>query len=231
MHVTPEAAMIFAAGFGKRMRPLTDDRPKPLIQVAGRPLIDRAIDFARDAGARRVVANLHYKSQMLRDHLRGSSVQLVEERPDILDTGGGLRNALTLLGNGPVWTLNPDAVWLGVNPLRLAAENWDPDRMDALLVCLRPGHARGRIGFGDFRIADDGRLSRGGDAVYGGAQIIKTDRLAEIRETAFSLNKLWDLMMADGRCFACAYPGTWCDVGNPDALALAEQMLRTPDRV
>lgn len=223
--------MIFAAGFGTRMRPLTDDRPKPLVEFAGRPMIDHAIDLARHAGARRLVANLHYKAQMLRDHLAGSDVHLVEETPDILDTGGGLRNALPQLGAGPVWTLNPDAVWQGPNPLRLAAEHWDPDRMDALLVCVAPDRAHGRDGGGDFRIAEDSRIARGGPAIYGGAQIIRTDRLAEIPETAFSLNRLWDLLLADGRCFGVLYPGTWCDLGHPAALPIAEEMLRGGTRV
>lgn len=231
MPLMPEAAMIFAAGFGTRMRPLTEDRPKPLVSLSGRPMIDRAIDLARDAGARTVVANLHYKADMLRDHLDGSGIALVEERPDILDTGGGLRNALPHLGSGPVWTLNPDAVWQGPNPLRLAVERWDPARMDALLVCVPPDRARGRQGGGDFSVAVDGRVSRGGEAIYGGAAIVATDRLAEIEECVFSLNRLWDLLIADGRCFACLYPGQWCDVGHPAALPLAEEMLKGPTHV
>lgn len=227
----PSAVMIFAAGFGTRMRPLTADRPKPLVELAGRPMIDRAIDLARDAGAERIVANLHYKGAMLRNHLRGTGVDLVEEQPDILDTGGGLRNALPALGPGPVWTLNPDAVWQGPNPLRFAAERWAPERMDALLVCLTQGQVRERKGPGDFRVAADGRVSRGGDAIYGGVQILKTDRLGEIPERVFSLNRLWDLLIADGRCFACLHPGNWCDLGHPGALVTAERMLGETHRV
>jgi MurNAc alpha-1-phosphate uridylyltransferase len=231
MRLIPSAVMIFAAGFGTRMRPLTVDRPKPMVQLAGRPMIDHAIDLARDAGADRVVVNLHYKGELLRDHLRNTAVRLVEEQPDILDTGGGLRHALPNLGPGPVWTLNPDAVWQGPNPLRFAAERWEPDRMDALLVCLAPEQVRGRIGPGDFHVTTDGRVSRGGDRIYGGVQILKTERLMEIPDEVFSLNRVWDLMMADSRCFACMYPGTWCDIGRPEALKIAEDILGEPDRV
>lgn len=218
--------MIFAAGFGTRMMPLTRDKPKPMVELAGRPLIDHAIDLARDAGAKRVVANLHYKADVLREHLEGSDICLVEEQPDILDTGGGLRHALPFVGEGPVWTLNPDAIWRGPNPLGFAADRWDPDRMDALLVCLEPSRCRGRKARGDFKVGRDGRVSRGGDVIYGGAQILKTDRLTEIADRVFSLNRLWDLMMEEGRCFACIYPGTWCDVGHPEALPIAESMLK-----
>lgn len=223
--------MIFAAGFGTRMRPLTRDRPKPLIALAGRPMIDHAIDLARGAGAQRLVANLHYKAEMLRAHLAGSDVDMVEESPDLLDTGGGLRHALPQLGPGPVWTLNPDAVWQGPNPLEFAAERWDDDRMDALLVCVPPDRAHGRDGPGDFDVTADGRVTRGSGAIYGGAQIIRPDRLAGIPERAFSLNILWDILIAEGRCFACLYPGSWCDVGHPAAIPVAETMLKGQARV
>lgn len=231
MRLMPQAAMIFAAGFGTRMKPLTDDRPKPLVRLAGRPMIDHAIELAREGGARRLVTNLHYRASMLRDHLRGTGVIAVEEKPQILDTGGGLRHALPQLGPGPVWTLNPDAVWQGPNPLQFGADTWEPDRMDALLVCLPPERVRGRLGGGDFHVASDGRVMRGGDTVYGGVQILKTDRLAEIPEKAFSLNILWDLLIANGRCFAAIYPGKWCDIGHPAALEIAEAMLRESGRV
>lgn len=223
--------MIFAAGFGTRMQPLTRDRPKPLVEVAGRPMIDHAIALARNAGAQRIVANLHYKAEMLRDHLKGSGVRFVEEAPDILDTGGGLRHALPVLGDGPVWALNPDAIWQGPNPLKLLKDHWDGGRMDALLLCVPPARAKAHAGSGDFRIGPDGRATRGDAAIYGGAQIIHPGRLAEIPERAFSLNRLWDMLIAERRCFACLYPGAWCDVGHPAAIPIAEEMLKGRTRV
>ena len=221
----PDAVMIFAAGFGTRMRPLTADRPKPIIPVGGRPLIDHARTIADGAGARRIVANLHYLPEILEAHLDGTGVTTIREAPEILDTGGGLRHALPLLGQGPVWTLNPDAIFRGPNPLTHLKRAWQPERMDALLLCIEPERALGTETRGDFSIDADGRIARGPGVIYGGAQIARTDRLAEIPSRAFSLNSYWDLLMADARCFGVIYPGRWCDVGHPGGIPLAESLL------
>jgi len=197
--------------------------------VAGRPLIDHAISLARDAGIGRIVANLHYRAEMLREHLAGSGVILSEETPEILETGGGLRAALPLLGPGPVFTMNSDAVWSGPNPLRLLTEAWEPARMDALLLCVERDRALGHQGTGDFVIGKAGRATRGPGAVFSGVQIIRTDALADIPQNAFSLNLLWDRMLTDGRLHALAYPGRWCDVGHPEGITLAESMLESRD--
>jgi len=225
MTARPEAAMLFAAGFGTRMGDLTRDRPKPLVEVAGRPLIDHALDLIRPLGLPRVVANLHYKPEMLRAHLEPMGIALSQETPNILDTGGGLRAARSLLGPGPVFTLNTDAIWAGPNPLDLLRAGWDTARMDALLICVPPGRARGRSGAGDFAMEADGRIARGPGLIYGGAQIIRTDLLDEIEEEVFSLNRVWDRMLARWRLFALEYPGHWCDVGHPGGIALAETLL------
>lgn len=217
--------MIFAAGFGTRMGALTAHRPKPLIPVAGKPLIDHALDQVRAHGPERIVVNLHYKADMLRRHLRGSEVRLSEEQPDILETGGGLRAALPLLGSGPVFTMNSDAVWAGPNPLHLLAEAWDPARMDALLMCVAREAAVGHAGPGDFVVSDGAPARRGPGAVYSGLQIVKTDGLAKIEDRIFSLNRLWDRMLEEDRLFALTYPGKWCDVGRPEGIGLAEDML------
>lgn len=215
--------MIFTAGLGTRMRPLTDDRPKPLIQVAGRTLLDRAVDLGRDAGAAPIVVNTHYLGDQIERHLAGQEVAISAEPDLILDTGGGLRQALPLLGPGPVMTLNPDVVWTGPNVLSALMAAWD-DRMDALLALVPLAQATARQGAGDFSL-DGGRLHRRGDYVYAGAQIIRTDRLAEIGDAVFSLNRLWDLMIADGRAHGLIHPGGWCDVGYPAAIPLAEALL------
>ena len=225
MRDDPQAVMLFAAGFGTRMGSLTADRPKPLIPVAGRALIDHALDLASGTGVERVVANLHYKADLLAEHLSDRNVVLSHETPEILETGGGLRQALPLLGNGPVFTLNTDAVWNGPNPLDLARAAWNPERMDALLVCIPPELAVGHTGRGDFVLDDEGRLTRGPGLIYGGAQIIKTGGLARIRESVFSLNILWNSMLKEGRLFGLSYPGQWCDVGRPEGIAMAEQMI------
>ncbi|GAB4298726.1 MAG: nucleotidyltransferase family protein [Roseovarius sp.] len=217
--------MIFAAGFGTRMGALTAARPKPLIEVGGRPLIDHAIALARAAGVTRIVVNLHYRAAMLRAHLAGRDVLISEETPDILETGGGLRAALPLLGEGPVFTMNADAIWAGPNPLDLLARAWRAPRMEALLMCIPRRRALGHDGRGDFVIAPDGRARRGRGLIFSGAQITRTERLHEIAQAAFSLNLLWDRMERSGGLFALPYPGRWCDVGRPEGIALAEAML------
>jgi len=229
MRDDPQAVMLFAAGFGTRMGALTAHRPKPLIPVAGRTLMDRSLDLAVNAGLERKVVNLHYKAEMLRDHLAGTDVLISHETPEILETGGGLRLALPLLGAGPVFTMNTDAIWKGPNPLQVAQDAWEPDRMDALLVCVARNDALGHSGKGDFSLDAAGHLRRGEGFVYGGVQIIKTDGLAAIAESAFSLNVLWDRMLEQGRLCGVPYPGMWCDVGRPEGIAQAESLIGTAD--
>ncbi|MFP4327214.1 MAG: nucleotidyltransferase family protein [Paracoccaceae bacterium] len=221
----PDAVMLFTAGFGTRMGALTVDRPKPLIEVGGKPLVDHALDLAEAIRPRRIVANLHYKAEMLARHLSPRGVALSREEPDILETGGGLRAALPLLGPGPVFTMNTDAVWSGPNPLELLQEAWMPERMDALLMCIPPETAFGHDGTGDFRVDAQGRAERGSGLVYTGVQIIRPDALKTVPERVFSLNLLWDRMLAEGRVHALCYPGLWCDVGRPEGIVLAETML------
>jgi MurNAc alpha-1-phosphate uridylyltransferase len=223
----PDAVMIYAAGFGTRMGALTHDLPKPLIEVAGKPLIDHALDQVEGFGPRRIVVNLHYKADALRTHLAHRDILFSEEQPDILETGGGLKAALPLLGSDPVFTMNSDAVWHGPNPLSLLKTHWNPERMDALLLGIEPDMAIGHKGSGDFIVHPDGRAERGPGVVYSGVQIIRTDRLAEIEDSVFSLHALWDKFLNAGTLHAVNYPGKWCDVGHPEGIALAEGMLNS----
>ena len=220
--------MVFAAGFGTRMGVLTANRPKPLIPVAGKPLLDHALDLADEAGAVPVVVNTHYLADQIARHLAGRPVTLSHEADEILETGGGLRKALPHLGDGPVMTLNSDAVWTGQNPLSQLAAQWDPDRMDALLLLLPVGQATGHNGTGDFVMGADGRIARANGAaglVYLGAQILRCEGLAEVDRRVFSLNLLWDEMIGRGRAFGLVHDGGWCDVGRPEGIAQAEAML------
>jgi MurNAc alpha-1-phosphate uridylyltransferase len=226
----PFPLMIFAAGFGTRMGALTADRPKPLIPVAGRALIDHALDVARGAGAGRVVVNVHYLADQMEAHLAGSGVAISDERAQILETGGGLRAALPLLGPGPVAVLNSDGIWTGANPLAELAGAWDPDRMEALLLLLPVDETRGHGTKGDFRLDRDGRISRGEggeDHVYIGAQILQPGRLAGVAEAAFSLNPVWNQMIAAGTAYGIRHQGGWCDVGHPEGIAEAERLLHS----
>ena len=216
--------MIFAAGKGTRMAPLTDVTPKPLIRVGGQTLLDRALTLAEQAGTGPAVLNTHHLGDQIRHHVNGRGIAISDEADLLLETGGGLRKALPLLGTGPVITMNPDVVWTGANPVRALLDAWD-DRMDALLMLVPLAHTHGRQGAGDFSLDPAGRLIRRGDLVYGGVQIIRTDRLAEIPDDVFSLNRLWDLLIAGGRAHGLIHDGEWCDVGRPDCIPLAEALL------
>ena len=227
MRHDPDALMLFAAGKGTRMWTLTADRPKPLIEVAGRALIDHTIDLTEGVPLSRGVVNLRYLPDQLRAHNFTRDDILFSDEPALLETSGGLRVALPLLGPAPVYTLNSDAILTGGNPLARLRAAWDPERMDDALVMLIPQErARSHKGRGDFVMGAEGRLSRGPGPIYRGPQILKIELLTAIPEPAFSLSLVWDLMIARRRLFGLLHDGDWCDVGNPEGIMLAEQMLR-----
>lgn len=220
--------MLFAAGFGSRMGALTAQRPKPLVKVAGKALIDHALSVLDAAGVTDIVVNLHYLGDQIEAHLAHRPIQFSREMPDILETGGGLKAAAPLLGQGPVITLNTDAVWTGQNPILQLRAAWDPARMDALLLLLPAETALGHTGTGDFLLDQDDRISRANGAkapIYLGAQILKTECVFAKSETVFGLNTIWDQMIAEGRAFGIIHQGGWCDVGRPEGIALAEGLL------
>ena len=228
--------MIFAAGFGTRMGDLTKTCPKPMIPVAGRPLIDHALDLTSGPNINPVIVNLHYLPDQLETHLANrSGVRTILERQTVLETGGGLKNALPFLGDNPVLTLNSDAVWTGDNPLTRLQNAWDPEVMDALLMLVPKENAQEHRGSGDFFLDETGRLARIGKAatapfVYSGAQIVKTAPLLDIQEQVFSLNLLWDQYLADRRVFGIVHHGGWVDVGTPHGIHVAEvELARFPN--
>lgn len=221
----PHAVMFFAAGLGTRMRPLTDNLPKPLIKADGKALLDHAMEPAVSLGLSPMVANTHYLPEMVEDHLLARDVATSPEPDVVLETGGGLRHALPLLGDGPVFTMNTDAVWRGPNPFDTLDQHWDPEKMDGLVLLIPEERATGfkfKTGFG---LDPEGRALWQPDYAYAGAQILKTGRLREIDAEVFSLRDVWDLMRADGRLYGCVYPGHWCDVGTPEAIGRAEALL------
>jgi N-acetyl-alpha-D-muramate 1-phosphate uridylyltransferase len=229
MPAFPFPLMVFAAGFGTRMGVLTTDRPKPLIPVAGKPLIDHALEVGLNAGVTRTVVNTHYRADQMATHLAGRGIEISHE-PEILETGGGLKAALPLLGGGPVAILNSDGIWTGANPLTQLAQAWDPTRMEALLLLLPLNRTLAHGPKGDFRLGPDSRISRGEggeDHVYIGAQIIRTPRIAATADPVFSLNRIWTEMIAADTAYGVLHDGAWCDVGNPEGIAEAERLLHS----
>lgn len=217
------AAMVFAAGLGTRMRPLTDDRPKALVRVAGRALVDHAL--AQVAGAGPVVVNVHHHADMVATHLAGRGIHVLREDPVPLETGGGLRHALPLLGPGPVVTTNSDSVWTGPTLMETLTAAWRAEAMDALLLLVPPCRAVG-TGGRRFAIGPDGRMAPDPDGLIAtGACMMRTDAVAAETRPVFSLLDVWMAAMGRGRLHGVEHPGHWADVGAPDRIAQAEAML------
>ena len=232
----PETAMILAAGYGKRMRPLTESLPKPLLEVTGRPMIDQILDHLRRAGIRRAVVNLHHLGEALERHLAGvetPEILLSWEREELLETGGGVKAALDKIGEEPFFVVNGDVVWLdGFEPaLHRLARFWDPERMDALLLLHPTITAFGYDGDGDFIMDPDGRLRRREERevaafLFAGVQILHPRLFKGAPEGPFSLNRLYDRAIEEERLFGLRHDGEWFHVGTPEALRLADELLR-----
>lgn len=229
-------AMVMAAGKGMRMRPLTDKMPKPLVPFMGKPLIDHVLDRLAEAGIEEAVVNVHYLASMLEAHLAPRTaprIVISDERAELLDTGGGTKKALPLLGEDPVITFNSDSVWiegLGSNLGNLIAA-WDPERMDALLMIADASRTIGYVGRGDFNMDAEGRLTRRAPSttvpfMFAGVQIVKPALFAEGPAGPFSTNLIWDRLIEQGRLFGQRMGGVWMHVGAPDDLAEAEAFLR-----
>ena len=233
----PKTAMVMAAGLGKRMRPLTATRPKPLIPVAGKPLLDHTIDHLRAAGVERAVVNVHYLADTLEAHLgsvEGIDIVVSDERAQLLETGGGLMKARPLLGDDPVFVVNSDNYWLDgpVDALKLLAARWNPAEMDVLLLVVPLARAHCHAGRGDFHLAPNGRIvrrrQRGRVApfVYIGVQIVNPAILIDAPDGAFSTMLFWERAIERGRAYALVHQGLWVDVGTPAAIARAEALLQ-----
>ncbi|ODU19629.1 MAG: mannose-1-phosphate guanylyltransferase [Sphingomonas sp. SCN 67-18] len=232
-----DTAMVLAAGLGKRMRPLTATRPKPLVEVAGKPLLDHVMDRLRAAGVKRAVVNVHYLADALEAHVRnriqGIEIAVSDERAQLLETGGGLVKALPLIPDDPFLVVNSDNLWVDgpMDTIRALAARWDDAQMDALLLLVPQSRAFCHGGQGDFHMDALGRISRrkpGGRVapfVYSGIQIVSRRLLADPPEGAFSANILWDRAIAAGRLFGLTHQGLWFDVGTPPAIRKTEQIL------
>jgi len=228
-------AFVLAAGLGSRMRPLTDTIPKPLVPLAGKPLIDHVLDRLATAGITNAVVNVHHHAEKLEAHLKSRvtpRITISDERGVLLDTGGGVARALPLLGEGAFIIHNSDSVWIegvGSNLARLMAA-WDAQRMDTLMLLAPAASSLGYDGLGDFSMHDDGRLTRQSGAkvapfIFAGVSIAHPRLFAEAPQGRFSLNALWNAAIMRGRLYGARLEGLWMHVGDPHALAEAESKL------
>jgi MurNAc alpha-1-phosphate uridylyltransferase len=229
--------MIMAAGLGKRMRPLTATRPKPLIEVNGKALLDHVLEKLRAAGVRKVVVNVHYLADALEAHLasraHGLEVVISDERELLLETGGGLVRAEPLIDSDPFLAINSDNLWIDgpADTLKLLASHWDDSKMDALLLLVPLARALNHNGMGDFHMTRSGRLRRRQRShvapfVFTGIQMLSKRLLRDAPRGPFSTNILWDRAIEEGRCFGAVHQGLWFDVGTPKAIGLTEAALQ-----
>ncbi|MDB5711700.1 MAG: mannose-phosphate guanylyltransferase [Sphingomonas bacterium] len=235
--VVPETAMVMAAGLGKRMRPLTATRPKPLVEVAGRTLLDHVFDRLRSAGVKRAVVNVHYLADALEAHLKnrveGIEVAISDERGRLMETGGGIVQARALIGDQPFLVVNSDNLWLDgpSDAIRMLAARWDDATMDALLLMVPLARAHNHGGQGDFSLSPEGRITgrrkqgRIAPFVYTGVQILSPRVIADWPEGPFSTMLFWERAIAAGRAYGLVHQGLWFDVGTPPAITATEALI------
>ena len=232
----PHSAMIMAAGLGKRMRPLTATRPKPLIEVGGKALLDHVLEKLRAAGVKNVVVNVHYLADAVEAHLasraHGLEVAISDERRQLMETGGGLVKAAPLIDCDPFIAINSDNLWVDgpADTLKLLAAHWDDARMDVLLLLVPLARAENHKGMGDFHMDRGGRVRRRDKGhvapfVFTGVQMLSKRLLRDAPEGPFSTNVLWDRAIEEGRCFGAVHQGLWFDVGTPNSIPMTEAAL------
>ncbi|MBW8733679.1 MAG: nucleotidyltransferase family protein [Asticcacaulis sp.] len=237
MTAAPTTAFVLAAGLGTRMRPLTDDRPKALVEVGGRTLIDHMLDRLAEGGARRFVVNVHYFADKLEAHLKRRTdldIVISDERDALLETGGGLKKARSLLGDAPIWVANTDSVWTEPDSgraVRDLAAAWNPDAMDACLLLARMERTTGFDGAGDFFVDSDHHLAFRNDALsapfnYMGVHITRPSIVDGVADAAFSLSKIWRQLAPQGRLSGVVMDGDWMHVGDPHARDVAAARLK-----
>ena len=230
-----DVAMVLAAGLGKRMRPLTASRPKPLVRVAGKPLIDYTLDKLKEAGVARAVVNVHYMADQMIAYLANRAapaIKISDESSALLETGGGMIKALPLIGSDPFFCINSDNIWLDgpTNAFAALSRAWDAQQMDALLLLV--GHARAfnHEGRGDFQLDPLGRIARRKPGrvapfISTGLQLVSQRLLRDAPSGAFSTGMLWDRAIAEGRLYGVSHTGLWFEVGAPHMIAPTEAAL------
>lgn len=232
---TPSVAMVLAAGLGKRMRPITDTIPKPLVAISGKTLLDWGLDSLAEAGVEKAVVNVHYLPDQIIGHVATRvtpRIEISDERAGLLDSAGGIVKALPQLGGEPFYIVNADTFWIdeGTPNLTRLALAWDDARMDILIMLASLPQATGHSGGTDFLVAADGRLGRAAGApdglIYAGAAIIHPRIFKDAPEGPVSLNRYFDRAIAAGRLHGMPMHGSWITVGTPDAIAPAEAAVQ-----
>ncbi|MEM7569561.1 MAG: nucleotidyltransferase family protein [Pseudomonadota bacterium] len=232
----PETAMVLCAGLGTRMRPLTDDRPKALVEVAGKPLLARTLKRCKAAGINRVVVNAHYQADVLEEFVGGwkgkPRLEVSDERDTLLDTGGGIQNALPIIGDKRFFVINCDVLWRnGPNDtLRHLARHWDGKKMDALLLLVPMTNAKGVGDKGDFTLTPSGQIRwpkerRVASFGFAGIQMLHPRAFEGRALKPYSVREIWNEAMEKDRIYGCVHEGLWCHVGTPSAIAPTEAML------
>ena len=231
-----ETAMVMAAGLGKRMRPLTETRPKPLVEVAGKAMIDHCFEKLVEAGVGKAVVNVHYLADMMEAHLAALhypiKIRVSDERAQLLETGGGLAQAESMIDEEIFFCINSDNLWTDgpTNSLHRLAQTWDDRRMDALLLLVPRNAAHNYQGTGDFHLDEENRISRKrpdqqAPLIFSGIQLISKRLLRDAPEGPFSTNIFWERAIGEGRMFGIVHEGEWFEVGSPQAIAPTEAAL------
>ena len=231
-----ETAMVMAAGLGKRMRPLTETRPKPLVEVAGKAMIDHCFEKLVEAGVGKAVVNVHYLADMMEAHLAALpypiEIRVSDERAQLLETGGGLAQAKSMIDEENFFCINSDNLWTDgpTNSLHRLAQTWDDGRMDALLLLVPRNAAHNYQGTGDFHLDEENRISRKrpdqqAPLIFSGIQLISKRLLRDAPEGPFSTNIFWERAIGEGRMFGIVHEGEWFEVGSPQAIAPTEAAL------
>jgi MurNAc alpha-1-phosphate uridylyltransferase len=235
MSPVPKTAMVFAAGVGTRMRPITDTLPKPLVKVGGRALIDRSLDRLAESGVERAIVNVHWLADQIEAHLakrQAPKIVISDERSKLLDQGGGIKRALSMIGADPFLICNTDAFWIEGPRSNIArlARAFDPEAMDILLLVAAGAGAVGVDWPGDFVMARDGRLEprdprHVAPFVYTGVGIIKPRLFESETAEAFRLAPYFHAAAAEGRLYGVRLDGLWVHVGRPETIAEAERAI------
>lgn len=231
-----DTAMVLAAGLGKRMRPLTATRPKPLVMMGGQTMLDHVLDKLRAAGVEKVVVNVHYLASQVEAHLDANAkdleVAISDEREQLLETGGGLIKAEPMIDCDPFLALNSDNYWIDgpADSIRLLASQWDDEKMDALLLMVPQSRAHNHQSRGDFHLDAAGRVSRRQPGkiapfIFTGIQMISKRLLRDAPEGKFSTNIFWDRAIEEGRLYGAVHQGLWFDVGTPAAIPATEAAI------